>query len=743
MGTYLITGPDGKKYKISGDTPEGAMQALKKHMGGEEPAAKPVSDDPGALSYFKKAGDLASYANPGGVVGSWLGENIVRDIKGEGKDERDTTLGKIDTLVRGGADTLSFGMADEIAALGKRTSPLNPENYSSVPAALETLSNLNPINNVISQGKQLIAPDERFEKDLATERATDRADAENRFGEHLTGQLAGGMVQGAGLVKNGLSLSANAANKGASLWKMSGLGAVDGGTLAAAQGFGSGEGVRDRMKKAAIGTIAGTVLGGVTPGLIAGGKEVFDRATASFSPEAAKDKIMAAILKRSGLTVDDVAARLQGAQDDGQNMFMTADALELPGQRIMSTAVRTPNDARKSVYDALLNRQMDQGRRVAADLTDASGSPLTADQYKSLLSSKRAEDAARNYAPVSADQTAIDVSSAVDRANKAISPVADNLATVRGDVPTDLASRSAIEAQESSIRDPIRQALIEARSYLASDNLTVTNVEKAFRAKTNIDAMISKATENGQGAMVNALMPVQQQLDDALAATSRQYASARDAYRTASQHVDAVDTGRELSRGRNRVDDTLETFGALPDEQSQQSARVGYFDSKIANAETTKGKLPDAARQFTSDSMRRELPVLAAPGEGDRLMRRLGRENTMTDTAQTALGGSKTADNTADIADSGLDPGVIASVIGGNWKNALVSALSQTANAAKGMPPSVIEKLAPALMERNPEVARELFSKSAQTMKMSDETKAKIVAALMSLGSSVPARITP
>jgi hypothetical protein len=484
-------------------------------------------------------------------------------------------------------------------------------------------------------------------------------------------------------------------------------------------------------------------LGGITPGVIAGGKEIYDRAAASFSPEAAKDKIMAALLKRSGLTADDLAARLQGAQDDGQSMFMAADALELPGQRVMSTAARTPNEGRKAVVDALRNRQSDQGRRVAADLTDASGTNLTAEQYQQMLRAQRSADAARNYAPVMDDVTAIDVSPAVDRANRAISPLADRLANVNDAVPTDLAARAPIEAAERSIRDPIREAVREARSYLASDNLTVTNVEKAFRAKTNIDQMINKARENGQGGQVDALMPIQEALDDALARTSSQYASARDAYRTASQRVDAVDVGRDMASGRRRVEDNLAAFGALPDEEAQQAARIGYFDPKIAQAASTKGKMPDVARQFTSDSMRQELPAFASPGRADQLMRRLDRENTMTDTAQIALGGSKTADNMSDIADSAIDPGVVSNVIRGNFKEALLSALTQTANAAKGMPPSVVERMIPALMETNPQAARDLFSKSAQTMKLSDETRARIIAALLGSGATVPARIAP
>lgn len=69
MPTFKITGPDGKSYNVTGDTPEGALQALTTHLG----AATPT-------------------------------------------DNRDTVLGSVDAFMRGAADAATFGFADEIAA---------------------------------------------------------------------------------------------------------------------------------------------------------------------------------------------------------------------------------------------------------------------------------------------------------------------------------------------------------------------------------------------------------------------------------------------------------------------------------------------------------------------------------------------------------------------------------------------------------------------------------------------------
>ncbi|MCC0052138.1 MAG: hypothetical protein H6881_09700 [Rhodobiaceae bacterium] len=637
------------------------------------------------------------------------GENIALDImEPERLGTRDSMLGKVDAFVRGVADTVSFGFADELAA-----------------------------------GANTLFGDQDYEKNLARERATDRADAEERAMQRLTGQLTGGVLQGAGLLKAGLSPTAKAIEAGKSLPKVMTVGALEGGTLGALQGLGSGEDTEDRVEKATLGAGLGFALGGTIPAVVSGGKEIFDRATSFMAPEAAKKRVMAAMLRNADLTPEDVVARLQAAQDDGQTMFTVADAVELPAQRHLSTVARSPNEARKKVVDAMIGRQTDQGRRIASNLEDASGSVLTADQYKQLLTQRRSEDAARNYAPVMDDTSAINVSHPVRLANRAISPVAEKLAQNRGDLPTDLASRAPIEDAERSIRDPIREAVREARSYLAADNLTVTNVEKAFRAKTNIDQMIAKATENGQGGQVAALEPIRDALDYALAATSKDYAAARDAYRLASERVDAVDVGRELSRGRKRVDDVLSTFGALPDDEARQAARVGYFDRKIADAESTKGLTTNAARPFLSESMRRELPALAYPGRADQLMRRLERENIMSATREHAISGSRTLDNMMDSADSGFDPGVVASIIQGRWLDAAKSAATQAANYTKGLPPSVLARTGPMLLETDPQIAHDMLTASAQQMSLSDQARARVVAALLANGGMVPRLVSP
>lgn len=672
MPTFQITGPDGKQYRVSGQDAQGALAALQQHLGSTAPSTP--------------------------------------------DDGRNSLLGKIDSVVRGAADTLTFGLSDEIAAgLGAATG----------------------IGGTFGD----------YSGNLERQRGVDKADAESRSGYRIAGQLAGGLTGGVGLAKSGLSFGANAANAGQGLARTAAGGLADGLIMGAAHGAGSGEGLEGRAFGAGVGGLLGAGLGGTAPYLTSGiamaAKPVIAPLMSRLRPDVYAERAIGQGLRRAGITSDDVVTRLQAAADDGQGMFNVADAMGNSGQRLLSTVARNPSDARQAVAEALIDRQMDQGRRVAGALQDASGSPLTASHYKDLLTAERSAAAAKNYAPVKSDITPIDVSEPVARANISISPTADWVAKQRGSVPTDLAARSGIEAGEATIRDPIRQAIKEARSYLASPQSTVNNVEKAFRAKTNIDQMIAGATEKGQGALVAELKPVRDALDARLAATSQQYAGARDAYNTASTNIDAIDVGRAMAAPRSRPADNLATFGALPSAEAQKSARIGYFDPLISRAENQAGTMSNSARPLISEAYRQELPAISAPGTSDQLMRRIGREQRMFESTGAALGGSKTADNLADAADlSQFDPSIMGKLMRGRVVDAMMSAVTRGISEAQGNNTQVVERIARMLMETNPAAARTLLTQSAATRSKEDLRRAVANALLTNTGASGAGRLT-
>ncbi len=232
---------------------------------------------------------------------------------------RNSVFGKIDTAMRGAADTLSFGLDNNIAAAGDAL--------------------FNPIFGTGQDGGSF---SERYDKDLAQQRGIDQADHDNRFGYRLGGQVAGGLAQGVGLAKNGLSLASKALEGGKGLMKVAGASALDGAGLGAAQGFGSGDGgFENRLANAGIGAATGGALGWAAPVALSGlgsvAKSAIGTVGAHFNPEPYADGALNTMLRRSGTSVDDITKAVSEARADGQDMFNVADAMGYQGRRALST----------------------------------------------------------------------------------------------------------------------------------------------------------------------------------------------------------------------------------------------------------------------------------------------------------------------------------------------------------------------------------------------------------------------
>ncbi len=584
--------------------------------------------------------------------------------------------------------------------------------------------------------------------DYAAMQEWQRQELERQRAEHPVGspvsQVAGGALGALGLMRGGATLMA----PGMGLAKMAGAGAAEGAGYGALFGAGDAASLSEAPQGAAKGAAAGFVLGAIAPPFVAGvskvSSPVLNAIAARRDPATAASRAIMERMRSAGVTPQMAQQQISEAAADGQPMFTLADAMGHAGGRAMTPVTRTPNDARQMVVDFLMGRQTGQGGRVASHLQDASGSSLTAAQNKSMMEASRAAAAERNYAPVKADNSAIDVSNPVDVANRAISPMASAIGDAQGWQPTNLAARSGIEAGEGVIRDPIRSAIKEARSYLAADNLTVTNVEKAFRAKTNIDQMIAAATDKKQGALVSELLPMQKALDDALARTSKQYAFARDSYKAASQPIDAIDLGRGLAAPRVRSEDALNTFGALPDKASQDAARIGYFDPLISRAEGTAGTMTNSVRPLSSEKYKTELPQFAAPGKGDQLTRRLDREQKMFETNSAGLGGSRTADNLADAADSSmLDTSMIGNIMSGNFKGAGLQLALKAGNKFAGRSPAVLDNMGKMLTATDPSSIGKMLALAQMQQQASDKVRAQIAAMLMGVGIPAATRLLP
>ncbi|RVG83255.1 hypothetical protein [Sinorhizobium meliloti] len=622
-------------------------------------------------------------------------------------DARDNWLGRADTFIRGAADTMSFGMADEIAAGGDAL--------------------LNPLFGTGQDGGSLA---ERYDRNLKAQRTTDEIDAKKRTAERLTGQILGAVGGGVGLARNGLSATTNAINAGKGLRGVTVASAKEGAVLGALQGFGTGEGFDDRISSSTTGLAAGLGVGAALPGAttaIAGAvKGATAPFVAPFRPAAYTDKALRTYLQRSGKTPEQIADIMRSAADDGQSMYTVADAMGNAGQRALVPVTRTPNDARQEVTDFLVRRQLGQPQRLANALAEGFDAPQTSDQVSRALTNARDIEADQLYTAARRGAGPVNVTPILDRIDETLLPGVNRVVSPRDNIGYDT----------------IEGALARVRRMISDGNSQVTDFNALFRAKLDLDDMITKAEGQGAGNRANYLSQVKREVDRALENASPAYRNANDTFASRSRVIDSVAEGQAAKSGRVRSENSIEQFNALTPEQ-QQAFRSGYVDPIIADIESLPmGPATNRARGLTTPKYEHEFQAFAAPGRAEQLGNRIGRENRMFETSNAALGNSRTADNLGDIDDmANFDPAVLTNLLTGNWKQAALTGARQAFNAGKGLPPRVVERVGRSLVETDPNQALATLNRVRGQQVSRDQLRAMILESMLQGSNAGIARL--
>lgn len=597
----------------------------------------------------------------------------------------------------GAGDTMSFGFGDELGAgLGATSEYLASLVNGEEPRSYDQL--LTAIRDQETRAKQ------------------------TNPGSFLTGQIAGGLAAGAGLAGGGLSATANAVGRGASLGRVAATSAGEGALLGSLQGFGSGEGVGGRLQSAGVGAASGLALGAAIPLATAGVQQVAGMAAAPLAarafPERYAERALGETLRRSGMSADDIEAALSAARADGQDMFTVADAMGNAGQRMLSTAARTPHNERQAVIEGLQGRQVGQGERLASYLAEGFDAPDTAAQRAASLTGRRAADAEVNYGAARTNANPVNLNGAISEIDT-------------------LLGRDPILGDTALSVGPLGPRLRSLRDQLQRGGEQLVDFDRTANIKSD---MFQQMQRNPQVA--GDMRGVYGQLDAALENSSDGYRLANDTYRQQSRVIDAVDAGRGAASPRVRAADSVPAFQSmLPDEQS--AFRAGYVDPYISRIESSSmSPTTNKARGLITPKTGEEFPAFAAPGRGDQMGNRIAREQRMFETSNAALGGSKTADNLADAAElNKFDPGVMGALMSGRPISALMAGAKSLMNEAKGTPPRVVEQLARALMESDPAAARAVLQGGQNRITSSDQLRAQIIASMMGSATAGAGRI--
>lgn len=534
----------------------------------------------------------------------------------------------------------------------------------------------------------------------------------------IAGEIAGNVATGVGLMNAGLSAGMRAANAGRGLG-MTALGsAVDGAAMGGLAGFGATKGDEERRWEGAKGAGVGVAAGVLAPLVMAGGGRIMsplvNNISARFDPARHAAAALLERMRSAGLSPDDIADQLRRAASDGQGMFTVADAMGNAGGRALATVARSPNDARQAVVDALMQRQAGQGRRIAGYLAEGFDAADTAAQRTAALTDARRAAGNANYGAARDAAGAVDPTAAIAAIDDVVRP---GVTPMIGTGATD---------------NSVYNLMSRARSYLTNGRAVVQDFDRALLAKQEMDAIIEQG-----GTAAALLRPARNALDDALAAASGPYAQARDAYRQGSKAIEAVETGQNAAM-RGRTEDTTRAFAAMtPDEQA--AFRAGYADPLIADAQKAATGV-NKARPLINDATAIEFPAFAAQGRSQQMQDRLAREQRMFETTTAATGGSRTADNLADMADkSVVDPGVIRALLRGDIGGALVQSGGKVGNWVSGMSPAVLEHMGRGLMSRDPGATAALLARAAEREQMTKSAKQALINVL--LAGSVPASV--
>jgi hypothetical protein len=441
-------------------------------------------------------------------------------------------------------------------------------------------------------------------------------------------------------------------------------------------------------------------------------------ASATVNPEGFAQRQLARALSESGMTPSRVAQEVAAGNAAGQP-YTIADALGNPGQRMLSSVARAPGTGRTQTVDFLDARQGDQGRRLAAILSEGFDAPQTAAQTRAAMETARGNAANVNYGAARAQAGAVDVTPAITEADNFLQPGVTRMLNPGNNIADD-----TVEA-----------AVRRARAFLTDGRSQITDFSGAQRAKMELDAMI----EGARPTVQRQLIPIRNALDNALATSSPPYAQARNQFRQQSQAIEAIDTGRAAAT-RGRTEDTTAAFAGLgPD--AQQGFRVGYVDPLIEKMQGPAAGV-NKARDFTSLSAEAELPYFAAQGPGrsqnvaatrpQEMMAGIGRENRMFETRAAATGGSKTADNLADMQSTGVDPvGIISNLASGTiggYGAALRNLMGRSSGTLSGYTPQVREQLARLLLAGDGTTLEPMLRQIAGN----DEARRRILASYLS-----------
>lgn len=528
MATFQITGPDGKKYRVAGENPEGAMGALRKMLGSAPVQYAAPSSDLGFDPVERAKATLAKRE-------AGLDREQPSDMA------RRHPFANLETsqpksVMAGAADTATLGFGDEGAAL--LGSALTGTPYEQ---ALEEI------------------------------RAKDTAAKEQNPKSYVAGQVGGGLAQaaatgGAGFLNNATSLGGRMLG--------SGLTGAAAGTI---HGAGSGTDAKSRITNALIEGTTGGVVGAALPAVATGLGNLYRSGRDALARNLPGSLDALREVKR---VIPDEQAALANIQAAGPNGMM-ADAG--PNARAMlDLTIQRGGPGADTARAAVAERAKQAGTQMTSALDDVLGAPQGVKSAQSAIG-----DAAKPQ--VSAAYKAA-YGSPIDYASEAGRKVEDIISRIPNRIKAQAVNRAKeLMAYDG---DPAAQILADVAENGAVTFREMPNVLQADYIKRALDQIVQDGTDGVTGKLSSDAGFARRIARDLRNAVSDAVPAYREALETAADPLsqqEAVRFGsRLLSPGVLREDVSTFVDGLTKPERTAIAQGLrSNLDDVMANVERT------------------------------------------------------------------------------------------------------------------------------------------------------------
>ncbi|OPB16689.1 hypothetical protein BFW91_00975 [Pseudomonas fluorescens] len=561
--------------------------------------------------------------------------------------------------LRGINDALTFGFADEISG--------------GLAATLE------PLTGSGNPGKSWR---ERYDQNVAGERALDAASRDQHPVANIGGGLVGGIVpmvvSGGATAVPGLARTA-AATVAPSTAQVIGRSAATGSAYGGLYGLGSGQGdLVDRIPNAVEGAVLGGAVGGALPAAAVGAGAVKRALTSS---ETSANRQLQRALERDGISLEEWQRRVQ-AMKESNPAALPVDAGGENVAGLLERVANTPGAGRTKVIPALNERQAAQPDRVADQLYSLTGAGRGRSKTQPMSDSKEltvwqppvgAAKDGDTLAKVADDMTTGGTAEQKRSAYRAIKETIEARAKAakplyeqayKEPVPwthelEDLMGRPAMQ---TAYRDAKTRAGNQGRPFygkfvdLADDGtFTVKDVPSTGDLdimKKNLDDQIGSFLRSGENGKAADIISIKNKLLGIMDEHSPTYSKARKVWSDESSYKDATEKGRDLIFSQKMSpEEFADTYRRLSDVDREGFA-TGAVSSVIGKMGGKTSAYADVVRDLNSKNMREKigamLPDDAARAKWNSL---LDQEVASTALRQRATGNSATARRAAEAED--------------------------------------------------------------------------------------------